>query len=411
MKVLVADKFQEGGIRELRESGCDVIHDPKLEGDSLRDAIRDTACVVLIVRGTRVTEPMLAASNSLSVVVRAGAGFNTIDVAAASKRSILVANCPGKNAIAVAELTFAHILGLDRRMVENVNDLRNGIWNKQEYEKARGLKGRTLGIIGLGQIGEAVARRGLAFEMNVVAWSRSLTDEKAKQIGVTRCENALAVATKCDILSIHLPATSQTKGMIDSRVISALKPGCMVINTARSEVLDYRALAEAVEQRGIRAGLDVFPDEPPGGKAEFRSPIVQAAGNNVYGTHHIGASTDQAQDAIAQETVRIIKEYMRSGRVENCVNLSERSRGRFVAVVRHLNRPGVLAHTLNEISHAGVNVEEMENVICSGSEAACARIKLATPLGAEIVARIQKGNPNIVGISTFAVHDLPETRD
>jgi D-3-phosphoglycerate dehydrogenase len=169
MRVLIADKFGGNGVDALRAAGCDVVLDPGLNGQALRDAIVKTLCRILVVRSTEVTADMLQAGNTLCLVVRAGAGVNTIDVTAASQRAILVANCPGKNAIAVAELTFALILGLDRRVCENVVDLRNGRWNKREYAAARGLKGRTLGVVGLGRIGEAVVRRALAFEMDVVA--------------------------------------------------------------------------------------------------------------------------------------------------------------------------------------------------------------------------------------------------
>jgi len=402
MKVLIADKFQDWGLEELRQAGCEVVYDPALEGDALREAIGRTGCAVLIVRGTRVTEAMLSAGGVLSVVVRAGAGYNTIDVAAASRRSILVANCPGKNAVAVAELTFALILGLDRRVVENVVDLRNGKWNKHEYDKARGLKGRTLGVVGLGQIGQAVVKRAQAFEMPVAAWSRSLTAEWASELGVIRCESPVEVASRSDILTIHLAAAPETKGIINAVVLNALPPGSYVINTSRAEVMDYPALAVAVRERGLRVGLDVFADEPSSGAGAFRAAILDAGGI-VYGTHHIGASTEQAQQAIADETIRIVRQYLHSGKVENCVNLCERSRARYVVVVRHRNRPGVLAHTLNEISQAGVNVEEMENVICAGAESACARIKLAGPLGEEVLARIRGGNQHVLGVSMSSV--------
>ena len=402
MKVLIADEFETEGIDELRRAGCAVTCEPKLDGDSLRDAIARTGCVVLIVRGTKVTEPMLRAGGALSVVVRAGAGYNTIDVAAASQRSILVANCPGKNAVAVAELTFGLILALDRRIVENVVDLQNGRWDKKRYAEARGLKDRTLGIVGLGQIGQAVVRRAKAFEMSVVAWSRSLTDERAERLGVMPCHTPADVAACCDILTIHLAAAPETRGIIDAEVLNRLAPGSYVINTSRADVMDYKALAVAVAQRGLRVGLDVFPDEPSGGEAEFQAAIVKSGGV-VYGTHHIGASTQQAQNAIAQETVRIVKEYMRTGHVANCVNLCERSRARYVVVVRHRNRPGVLAHTLNEISVAGVNVEEMENVICAGAESACAQIKLAGPLSDDVLTRIRNGNPHVLGVTFSTV--------
>ncbi len=402
MKVLIADQFEAEALEELRRAGCEVTYEPKLEGDALRDAIARTGCLVLIVRGTKVTEAMLSAGAALSVVVRAGAGYNTIDVAAASRRSILVANCPGKNAVAVAELTFGLILALDRRLVENTVDLQKGKWNKKLYSEARGLKDRTLGIVGLGQIGQAVARRARAFEMRLVGWSRSLKVELAEELDIVRCESVAEVASQCDILTIHLAAAAETKGIINAAVLNKLPPSSYVINTSRAEVMDYAALAVAVTERGLRVGLDVYPDEPAGGEGAFQAAILKAGGV-IYGTHHIGASTEQAQNAIAQETIRIVREYMRSGHVANCVNLCEKSRARYVVIVRHRNRPGVLAHTLNEISHAGVNVEEMENVICAGAESACAQIKLAGPLPQDCLTRIRTGHEHVLAVSFAAV--------
>jgi D-3-phosphoglycerate dehydrogenase / 2-oxoglutarate reductase len=171
MKVLIADQFEQSGIDAIVAAGCDVIYEPLLADQPLEDALTARRPDVLIVRSTNVTESMLA-NTSLSLIVRAGAGVNTIDVHAASRRGIYVSNCPGKNSIAVAELTFALILALDRRIAENVGDLRAGKWNKKEYSKARGLFGRTLGILGYGSIGQEVARRALAFGMRVVVWSR-----------------------------------------------------------------------------------------------------------------------------------------------------------------------------------------------------------------------------------------------
>ena len=182
MLVLIADKFEQSGRDGLQAIGCDVLYKPDLKDESLIEAIRQNNPDVIVVRSTRVTEPMLDAGQ-VKLVVRAGAGFNTIDVPAASRRGIYVANCPGKNSIAVAELAFALILALDRRIVDNVISLRQGEWNKKEYSKARGLFGRTLGLIGVGKIGQEMISRAQAFGMPVVAWSRSLTPERARTLG------------------------------------------------------------------------------------------------------------------------------------------------------------------------------------------------------------------------------------
>jgi D-3-phosphoglycerate dehydrogenase len=311
---------------------------------------------------------------------------------------VLVANCPGKNAIAVAELTFAMILALDRRIVDNAVDLRNGKWNKKEYSQAAGLKGRTLGIIGLGQIGEAVAERAKAFEMKIVAWSRSLTPERAEELDIVRADSPADVAARCDILTIHLAAAPETKKLVNADVLGRLKNGATVINTARADVVDYDALAKLAAEKKLRVGLDVFPNEPSASQGEFADAMIKAGGI-IYGTHHIGASTEQAQMAIADETVRIVKDYLRTGRVHNCVNICAKSPAKYTLSVRHFNKPGVLAHTLNLVSHAGVNVEEMENIICEGLEAAVAQIKLDAALDDGVLRAIKEGNPHVIAVT------------
>lgn len=398
MNVLVADKFEAQGIEKLKKAGCNVIYEAGLADGALRDAVVRSKCRVLIVRSTKVTKDVIEAGDALGLIVRAGAGVNTIDTAAASRNSVLVANCPGKNAIAVAELAFGLILALDRRIVENTVDLREGRWNKKEYSQAAGLKGRTLGIIGLGQIGEAVAERARAFGMKVVAWSRSLTPERADELDIMFAESPRAVASKCDVLSIHLAAAPETKKLVNADVLGALKPGATVINTARAEVMDYDALAKVMAEKKLRVGLDVYPHEPSASQGEFADAIVKAGGI-VYGTHHIGASTEQAQMAIADETVRIVRDYLLTGRVHSCVNISAKTPAKYTLSVRHFNKPGVLAHTLNLVSHAGVNVEEMENIICDGLEAAVAQIKLEAPLAENVLRDIKQGNPHVIAVA------------
>ncbi|MBK8268146.1 MAG: hydroxyacid dehydrogenase [Planctomycetes bacterium] len=375
MKVLVADAVDEAGLGELRACGCDVTYEPGLKDAALRDAVASTRCNVLIVRGTEVPKEVIEATDDLGLIIRAGAGYNTIDVAAASRRSVAVANCPGKNAVAVAELTFGLILALDRRIVDGAVDLRNGKWNKKEYSKARGLKGRTLGVVGVGDIGRAVIQRGQAFEMNVVAYSRSLTHDAAVELGVLRCASPAEVAGRCDILTVHLAASPETKNIINADVLKQLSPGSYVINTARADVMDYAALAEAVKSCGIRAGLDVFPREPATGQGEFVTDIIRAGGV-VYGTHHIGASTDEAQAAIAEEAVRIAKTYATTGEVLHCVNIENRCNAACQLVVRHYDKVGVLACVLDVVSRANISVKQMSNTIYQGYEAAVAIIQL-----------------------------------
>ncbi len=396
MKALIADKFPEGGRAALTQAGVGVVYDPELNDAALTQAVHSTGADVLVVRGTKVPAATLTAGR-LSLVVRAGAGYDTIDVKAASARGIYVSNCPGKNSIAVAELTFALILALDRRIPANVADLKAGRWNKAEYSKARGLFGRTLGLVGLGRIGQEVLGRARAFGMPVVAWSPSLTPERAESLGVQMMRSPTEVAAACDVLSVHVALNSGTRNLIHRGVFDALRPGSYFINTARAEVVDQAALHEAVRDRGIRAGLDVFAGEPSGGTGTVADKIFELDG--VIGTHHIGASTDQAQQAIADETVRIIREYLQTGRVPNVVNLAKKSPATHLLVVHHYDRVGVLSAVFSQLKHAGINVQETENIVFEGAAAAVARINLDRAPPQKVLDAMRADSTDIIELS------------
>jgi D-3-phosphoglycerate dehydrogenase len=413
MRVLIADKFEASGVEGLKAAGCAVVHQPDLKDETLTRAIAETQADVLVVRSTRVTEPMLDAGR-LSLVVRAGAGYNTIDVAAASRRGIYVANCPGKNSIAVAELTMALILALDRRVPDNVAELRAGKWNKKEFSKARGLHGQVLGLLGAGSIAREVIRRAAAFGLDIVLWSRRfdgqdrpLAEEEAQELGIEPTASiALAptpaeVAARCDILSVHLALKPETRGLVDAALLAGLKPGAMVINTSRGEVVDHQALAAAIREKGLRVGLDVFGSEPAAATGEMSDPIVGLP--NVYGTHHIGASTDQAQEAIAAETVRIVRTYLQTGKVPNVVNLCRKTPASHMLVVRHRDRPGVLAHVFAHLREGNLNVQETENVVFEGAEAAVARINLDDAPAAALLDTIRAGNADVLDLQLIAL--------
>jgi D-3-phosphoglycerate dehydrogenase len=400
MHVLVADKFEQSGREGLQAIGCEVSFQPDLKDDALVAAIAEQQPDVLVVRGTKVTEPMLAAG-PLKLIVRAGAGYNTIDVAAASRRGIYVSNCPGKNSIAVAELAFALILALDRRIPDAVIALRAGAWNKKEFSKARGLFGRKLGLVGLGKIGQEMIPRAKAFGMPVVAWSRSLTPERAVELGVERMETPLDVARAADIVSVHVALKLDTRMLMESEFFKAMRDGAYFINTSRGETIDQAALVEAIHAKGIRAGLDVFAIEPTSAVAEFVDPIANEPG--VYGTHHIGASTDQAQEAIAAETVRIIQSFKETGQVPNVVNLAQRTPATHRLVVRHRDRPGVLAQVLEAIKAEHINVQEMENIVFEGAEAAVARINLDKSPSQATLDRLRAGNEDIIELNVLEI--------
>ncbi len=325
MNILIADKFQEWGIKELRDAGCEVVYEPTLEGDALRQAVESTGCNVLVVRSTRVPRQSLEASKTLSLVIRAGSGYDTIDVAAATQRNIRVCNCPGMNSVAVAELTIGLMLALDRRIVDETNDLRRGVWNKKEYSKARGLKGRTLGIVGLGRIGYEVAKRAAAFDMKLIYADVIEHKEVEEELGIRKVafERLLAEA---DFVTLHTPGGETTKHLIGQSELAMMKPTAFVLNCSRGGIVDEVALAAAVEAGTIGgAALDVYEIEPVATGTEFKDPVMLARDSNlapalVYGTHHVGASTEQAQNAVAEEAVRIVRGYIEEGVYLNCVN-------------------------------------------------------------------------------------------
>lgn len=403
VRVLIADKFPESAVEAMKKIGCEVVYEAAWKEQELVDGIRTLQPEVLVVRSTKVTAEMIDAGPSLNLIIRAGAGYNTIDVAAASRKSVYVANCPGKNSIAVAELTMGLIMSIDRRIPENVADFNRGYWNKAEFSRADGIAGKKLGIIGTGKIGQEVISRAKAFGMKVYAWSRSLTPERAEELGVKYCETPLDCARAVDIISVHLAMTPDTKGMIDAKFFAAMKDGAWFINTSRAEVVDEDALIKAVDSRGIKAGLDVVSDEPAGKSGEFSSRLTGKPG--IYCTHHIGASTNQAQLAVADETVRIIGEYLNTGEVPNCVNLMLKTPARFMLSIHHKNTVGILADVLDVVRDEKINVERMQNIIFQGAEGACANIQVDTDLSKAALKRIEDSSPHIYSVKLKAVEE------
>ncbi len=393
MNILIADKLSATAVKELEALGIEVSMDPDLTAETLPDVISpyDT----LVVRSTKVKKETIEAGKKLSLIVRAGAGVNTIDLETASTLGIHVANCPGKNTAAVAELVMGLMIAADRRIAVCTMDLRAGVWNKKLYSKAAGLKGRTLCIIGMGSIGKAVAVRAKAFGMTVAGWSRSLTPVKAEELGIQYCATPLEAAAAADALTVHLAASADTKHFIDSAFFSAMKDGSIFINTSRGEIVDTQALKAAIDSKGLKTGLDVYENEPAATSKEFTDTGFAAS---ITGTHHIGASTDQAAEAIAAETVRVIREYRATGTPPNVVNLRDKSDTDISLVVRHFNHVGVLAGVLDEIRSAGINIEEMENSIFKGDKAAVCTIKLDDMPDDDLIEKISTGN-NIINIS------------
>ena len=401
MKVLIADKFSEAHLDRLAKLGCEVTYNPTVKAEDLSKIIAPFK--VLIVRSKQVTADALKASDQLTVVLRAGAGVNTIDVKTASARGIYVTNCPGKNSIAVAELVFALLLGLDRRIADNVAALRAHKWNKREFSKADGVFGKTLGVIGTGKIGHEVITRAHAFGLHVLAWSRSLTPAKAEELGIEHIKDLDDIFRRADVISLHVALKPDTKKFVNAARLALMKPNAILINTARGEVVDHAALRAALEAKKIRAGLDVFDPEPADATGDFNDPILDLP--NLYGTHHIGASTEQAQEAIAEEAIRIIETFVKTGVVLNCVNLATRTPAKWQLIVRHYDRVGVLAYVMDQIRRANMNIEEVQNIIFDGATAASCRIQLDAQPDDKLLAKIKDGNSDIIGLEVLRIRE------
>src|SRR5258708_2875911 len=358
MRLLIADKLHPRAIEELRTLPLEVVYEPELTRESLETKLQGVG--VLVVRSTEVTAAAIEATKQLNLIVRAGASFNTIDVRAASKRGIYVANCPGKNASAVAELALGMIVALDRRIPDAVASLKAGKWERQEDGKAEGLIGKTLGIAGMGGIGREVAHRAKAPGVNVLAWSRSLPPARATELGVAWVPSIDELASKSHILSLHLALVDRTRHILNRPVPGLLPPRALLVNMARADLVDHEAMLEAVEKRGLRVALDVYPEEPRGTK-QFAAPDMFRSfpsGGLVYGTPHIAAATDQAQLAIAGETVRVIRSFLLEATVPNVVNVSSSSAARFQPVIQMMDKVGTFAHVLAVLNRQLPNVAQ-----------------------------------------------------
>jgi D-3-phosphoglycerate dehydrogenase len=392
MRLLIADKLHPRAIEELRTLPVEVLYDPEVTKESLEAKISGVG--ILVVRSTEVTAEAIDKARQLHLIVRAGAEFNTIDVRAASRRGIYVANCPGKNAAAVAELVFGLLLGIDRRIPDAVASLRQGRWERTRYGGAEGLHGKSIGIAGLGAVGREVVARARGFGMHPVAWSRSLTPAKAADQGVAYAATLGELAARSQILSLHLPINDRTRGIVGAKVLGALPPRAILLNTARADLIDYVALRDAIQSQRLRVGLDVFPDEPRAGARATEYPAdlfavpAETGGGFVYGTPHIAASTDQAQLAIATETVRVIRSFLLEANVPNVVNVSSSSTARFQVVIRMVDKVGTFANVLNVIKRHGINVEEVTNTIFEGGGASCAKLRVVSRLNEACLAEI-----------------------
>jgi D-3-phosphoglycerate dehydrogenase len=405
MRLLFADAVPPQTVAELESRGHACVVEPALQAGDLADRI--AGFDLLVVRSTKVGADVIEAADRLAMVIRAGAGTNTIDTAAAAARGVLVANVPGRNAAAVAELTLGLLLAIDRRIPDNVADLRAGRWDKKGYSRAEGLLGSTMGIVGLGAIGLAVAERATAFGIAVQTVARPgrspYVGFRVDELGIGLVDSLPDLLSTSRIVSVHVPAGPDTVGLVDDTFLAHMRDGAILLNTSRGEVVDEAALLRALDSKGLRAGLDVWADEPTTGSGTWSSALAQHP--NVVGTHHIGASTEQAQRAIAAGVVEIVDAFA-EGEARNCVNLTPRRLGSVTLTIRHLDRVGVLARVLDLLSRAGLNVEHMENRVFRGGEAAVASMDVAGPVPDGLLADLA-AVPEVLGVSAADLTDGP----
>ncbi len=399
MRILCADALATELCEPLIDGGHEVFIEPDLTAETLPERLAQLDPEVLVVRSTKVTEEAIASSDALGLVVRAGAGTDNVDKVAASAAGVYVSNVPGQNAIAVAELAMGLLLAIDRHIPAGMADFANGRWNKGRYSAADGIYGKSLAIVGLGDVGFALAERAQAFGMSVSALRkperapRSL--RRIRSAGVSLVDDLDTLLGAADVVSIHVPKSPDTVAMVDGDFLSKMQDRSILLNTSRGEVVDEAALLTAMDTRGIRAGLDVWPDEPSSKEGEWSSRL--ATHPNVVGTHHIGASTAQAQHAVAEGTIAVITAYAQ-GHIENCVNLERESSGAAILTVRHLDRVGVLAKIFDSLREAGLNVSQMDNEIFVGGVAAVASINVDRVPSAELLETL-RSDADILDVS------------
>jgi D-3-phosphoglycerate dehydrogenase len=403
LRILFADKLPEETLDDLEAHGHECVMEPGLGADDL--AGRIGGFDALVVRSTKVPRAVIEAADRLVLVIRAGAGTNTIDTGAAAERAVFVCNVPGRNAAAVAELTLGLLLAVDRRIADNVADLREGRWDKQTYGRAEGLHGSTMGILGLGSIGFLVAERAAAFGIRVQSIAKdgrsAAAVARAEELGIAMCDSLEDLLATSDIVSLHVPASPETKHLVDEAFLARMKRGAILLNPSRGDVVDEDALLTALDEGRVRAGLDVYADEPGSGRAEWDSPLAKHPA--VVATHHIGASTAQAQRAIAQGVTEIVDAFM-AGEVRHCVDLEPDRLGSIALSVRHLDRVGVLAQVLDRLSTAHLNVQHMVNRVFRGGEAAVAFIDVEGEASEDLLADL-RALPHVLGVSVVSLRE------
>jgi D-3-phosphoglycerate dehydrogenase len=311
MKVLVSDNLSQKGIEILKKAGLDVEVKTGMKPDELAENIGNYHGLV-VRSATKVTSKIIDAASNLRVIGRAGSGLDNVDITAATKKGIVVMNTPGGNTITTAEHTMALMFALARQIPQATASIKQGKWEKKKFMGVE-LFNKTLGVVGIGNIGSQVAKRSQAFAMNVIAYDPFLSEEKAKAMGVEKV-NLEELFRRSDFITIHTPITAETRNMINKETINKMKDGVRIINCARGGIINEKDLYDAlVEGKVAGAALDVFEKEPP-----ENNPLLTL--DNVISTPHLGAATKEAQENVAIAIAEQIADYLVHGTIRNAVN-------------------------------------------------------------------------------------------
>jgi D-3-phosphoglycerate dehydrogenase len=314
-RVLISDPLESPGLELLREAGMELDERTGLTGPALQEALRN-ADGVIVRSGTRVTAELLENPGKLRAVVRAGVGVDNIDVAAATRKGIVVMNTPGGNTISTAEHTMTMLMALARHVPAADASVRQGKWERSKFVGAQ-LAGKTLGIVGLGRIGREVARRAAGMDMKVIGFDPFMAPDKAAQLGIEGVADLMALLPRVDFLTVHTPLTDETKDLIGAKELARMKKGGRVLNCARGGIINEQALAQALQSGHLAgAALDVFVKEPPAKD----DPLL--ATPNIVVTPHLGASTVEAQVSVAREAAQLLVDFLTKGIVQFAVNMA-----------------------------------------------------------------------------------------
>ena len=350
MKVLVCDPISPKGIALLQQRPeFNVVVLPKKHSEAELLPLVSDAVAIIVRSETEVTQKVLEAASKLRVVGRAGVGVDNIDVEAATNRGVVVMNTPGGNTITTAELSFAMILSLARKVPQAHASMAAGKWDRKEFSGIE-LAGKTLGVLGMGRIGGEVAKRALAFGMKVVAYDPFLTEGRAQAMGVELAIDLDAFYRVADFITVHMPVTEQTKGMLNSTAFAKMKPNVRIVNCARGEIIVDADLIAALDSGKVAAAaLDVFREEPLPAEHPFRKH------RNLILTPHLGASTKEAQEKCGIEVAEVITSYLLTGEVRNAVNLPFLDAKTYELVKPYLTLGEKLGKLLGQIAPATVD--------------------------------------------------------